>query len=182
MKAPFSTTCCSQYYIGSKNHPACSLRVFHGAALLCGLFLFGACAAAQSGASSSPSAATAAATVQPEEANMWMIIGEHRFAITMADTEAAREFAAMLPLTINMSDLNDNEKHAQLPRALPSNASRPKMIRNGDLMLYGSSTLVVFYLSFNSSYSYTRLGHVGDPDGLAQALGPGDANITFSKN
>ncbi|MBA6420810.1 hypothetical protein H4J77_13765 [Pseudomonas sp. 5Ae-yellow] len=113
---------------------------------------------------------------------MWMIIGEHRFAITMADTEAAREFAAMLPLTINMSDLNDNEKHAQLPRALPSNASRPKMIRNGDLMLYGSSTLVVFYLSFNSSYSYTRLGHVGDPDGLAQALGAGDASITFSKN
>jgi hypothetical protein len=113
---------------------------------------------------------------------MWMTVGERRFAITPADTEAGRAFAAMLPLTIDMPDLNSNEKHARLPKALPMATIRPGTIRTGEIMLYGSQTLVVFYLTFNSSYSYTRLGRVGDPTGLEQALGSGTARITFSKN
>jgi hypothetical protein len=122
------------------------------------------------------------ATVQPEEIRMWMTVGERRFAITQADTEAARAFAAMLPFTIDMADFNSNEKHAELPRTLPTSANRPGTIHNGDLMLYGSKTLVVFYLSFDSSYSYTRLGRADDPAGLAQALGRRDVRITFSRN
>lgn len=113
---------------------------------------------------------------------MWMSIGERRFAITLADTEAARAFVAMLPLTIAMADLNGNEKHAELPKALPARASRPGTIRSGDLMLYGASTLVVFYLGFDSPYAYTRIGRVDHPDGLARALGRGDARIAFSRD
>ena len=113
---------------------------------------------------------------------MWMTVGERRFAITLADTAAARAFAALLPLTLDMPDLNGNEKHVKLPKALPANASRPGTIRNGDLMLYGSNTLVVFYLTFDSSYSYTRLGRVDDPADLSQALGRDSARIVFSKN
>lgn len=149
--------------------------------LLCGLFALAGCDAAQAGVSSTPTTA-AVVTVQPEESRMWMTIGERRFAITLADTEAAREFAAMLPLSINMADLNSNEKHAELPKSLPTNASRSGTIRNGDLMLYGPRTLVVFYLTFSSSYSYTRLGRVDDPAGLAEALGRGSARIEFSGN
>ena len=88
---------------------------------------------------------------------MWMTVGERRFAITLTDNAAARAFAAQLPLTLDMSELNGNEKHAELPKPLPANASRPGTIRNGDLMLYGTNTLVVFYLTFNSSYAYTRV-------------------------
>lgn len=113
---------------------------------------------------------------------MWMTVGERRFAITLADTEAARAFAAMLPISVDMADLNSNEKHAELPKALPTNASHPGTIRNGDLMLYGSRTLVVFYLTFSSPYSYTRLGRVHDPAGLDQALGRGSVRIEFSKD
>jgi hypothetical protein len=113
---------------------------------------------------------------------MWMTVGERRFAITLADTEAARAFAAMLPLAIDMADLNSNEKHAELPGSLPTNASRPGRIHNGDLMLYGANTLVVFYSTFNSAYSYTRLGRVIDPAGLAQALGSRKVRIVFSTN
>ena len=83
---------------------------------------------------------------------MWMTVGERRFAITLTDNAAARAFAAQLPLTLDMSELNGNEKHADLPKPLPANASRPGTIRNGDLMLYGADTLVVFYLTFQSSY------------------------------
>lgn len=113
---------------------------------------------------------------------MWMTVGERRFAITLADNEAAHAFAAMLPLTLDMAELNGNEKYADLPTTLPANASRAGTIRNGDLMLYGSKTLVLFYLAFDSSYSYTRLGRVDDPAGLAQTLGRRGVRIDFSRN
>lgn len=113
---------------------------------------------------------------------MRMTVNERRFAITLADSAAARAFAALLPLALDMSELNGNEKYVSLPKALPTNASRPGTIRNGDLMLYGSDTLVVFYLTFNSSDSYTRLGRVDDPAGLAQALGQGGVRVVFSKD
>ena len=112
---------------------------------------------------------------------MWMTIGEHRFPITLTDDAATRAFAEQLPLTLDMSELNGNEKHADLRDALPVNASRPGTIRNGDLMLYGTNTLVVFYATFNSSYSYTRLGHVDDPADLPQALGRGGVRVVFTK-
>jgi hypothetical protein len=116
-----------------------------------------------------------------EESRMWMTVGERRFAITLTDSAAARAFAAQLPLTLDMSELNGNEKHADLPKALPANASRPGTIRNGDLMLYGAETLVVFYLTFQSSYSYTRLGRVDDPSDLPQALGPRGVRVLFQR-
>ena len=112
---------------------------------------------------------------------MWMTVGEHRFAITLADTRAASAFSALLPLTLDMGELNGNEKHVTLPHPLPASASRPGTIRNGDVMLYGTDTLVVFYLTFESSYSYTRIGRVDDPAGLPQALGRQSARITFTR-
>ena len=154
-----------------------------GLSLLFGLIVLGGCEAGQQVAAA-PLAVAAAdageAAFKPEELRMWMTVGERRFAITLTDRPAARAFAAQLPLTLDMAELNGNEKHADLPKALPTNASRPGTIRSGDLMLYGSDTLVVFYLTFNSSYSYTRLGRVNDPAGLAQALGPRSVRVVFS--
>ncbi len=111
---------------------------------------------------------------------MWMTIGERRFAITLTDDAAARAFVARLPLTLDMAELNGNEKHVDLPMPLPGNATRPGTIRSGELMLYGSNTLVIFYSTFQSPYSYTRLGRVDDPSGLPDALGRGSARVVFS--
>jgi hypothetical protein len=138
-------------------------------------------------AHATPPAAPAGATAGPaqtprksEESRMWMTVGERRFAITLADTAAARAFAALLPLTLDMEDLNGNEKKKDLPSALPTDTYRPGTIRNGDLLLWGSRTVVIFYLTFDSPYSYTRLGRVDDPAGLAQALGRRDVRVVFS--
>ena len=46
-------------------------------------------------------------------------------------------------------------------------------------MLYGDNCLVLFYESFSTSYSYTPIGYVENPDGLAVVLGSGDVQITF---
>lgn len=158
-----------------------SLRALRVLGLLSSLFILGGSGEALA-APSAISTHAATATVQSEEFRMWMTVGERRFAITLADTEAAHAFAAMLPLTIDMPDLNSNEKHAKLPKALPTSTIRPGTIHNGDLMLYGAQTLVVFYLTFDSSYSYTRLGRIDDPADLAQVLGRGSARITFSRD
>jgi len=115
------------------------------------------------------------------ERHIWMTVDARRFAVTLADNDAARAFVSQLPLTLDMPDLNGNEKHVKLPKALPTNTTRPGTIRTGDLMLWGADTLVVFYLTFDSPYSYTRLGRIEEAAALPQALGRGQVRVTFAK-
>lgn len=106
-------------------------------------------------------------------------IGSRTFNATLSNNATASAFKAMLPITINMAELNGNEKYFNLSSNLPVNASNPLNIKNGDLMLYGSNTLVLFYKSFSTSYSYTNLGRIDDTTGLADALGSGNVEIAF---
>ncbi len=106
-------------------------------------------------------------------------VGDKIFPATLLDNATANEFKSMLPLTINMTELNGNEKYFRLSKNLPTNASDPKTIDNGDLMLWGSNTLVIFYRTFSTSYSYTKLGKIDDPTSLAKALGSGNVKVTI---
>ena len=108
-------------------------------------------------------------------------IGQKTFTATLEDNPATAKFRQMLPLTLDMPDLNGNEKHVKLPQALPASATRPGTIRTGDLMLWGADTLVVFYRTFDSPYSYTRLGRIEDAAALPQVLGRGQVRVTFAK-
>lgn len=103
------------------------------------------------------------------------------FTATLLDNNSAKAFKEMLPITINMVELNNNEKYFDLPISLPTNSSNPQAINSGDLMLYGSKTLVLFYKTFSTSYSYTRLGKIDDTTGLATALGSGNVTVTINK-
>lgn len=106
-------------------------------------------------------------------------IGNSTFTATLCDNATVTAFKSILPMTVNMTELNGNEKYLDLPRSLPTNASNPGTVQNGDLMLYGSSTLVLFYKTFSTSYSYTRLGRIDDVNGLVAALGSGNVNVSF---
>ena len=107
-------------------------------------------------------------------------VGGQNFSATLEDSETARALARLLPLTLDMSELNGNEKYFYLDQSLPTDAKNPGQIHAGDLMLYGDNCLVLFYESFSTSYSYTRLGSIDDPVGLARAVGRGSATVTFA--
>ena len=106
-------------------------------------------------------------------------IGSKIFKATLFDNSSANAFKAMLPVALNMSELNGNEKFYDFSNNLPSNASNPATIQNGDIMLYGARTLVLFYKTFSTSYSYTRIGKVDDLSGYAAALGSGNVTVTY---
>lgn len=106
-------------------------------------------------------------------------VGNAVYQVRLYDNKAAQALAKQLPLTLNMRELNGNEKYYYLSDSLPADASVPASIRTGDLMLYGSGCLVLFYESFSTSYSYTPLGYVENPEGLAGALGKRNVEVTF---
>ncbi len=118
----------------------------------------------------------------PSTSKMKITVGTAVFTATLYDNPSATAFKALFPLTINMTELNNNEKYSELPNALPTNASVGGDIKAGDLTLYGDNTLVLFYKSFNSSYSYTKLGYFDNPTGLATALGSGNVVVKFENN
>ena len=110
-----------------------------------------------------------------------IIVGSKTFSATLADSETGEAFAALLPLSVTMNELNGNEKYHYLSSSLPTAAYQPGTIHAGDLMLYGNNCVVLFYETFNSSYSYTRLGAIDNPSGLASALGSGNVSVRFEK-
>ena len=106
-------------------------------------------------------------------------IGTKVFDATLLDNSTAEAFKAMLPLTLDMDELNGNEKKYDFSKALPTDAANPKTIESGDLMIWQKNTLVLFYKSFSTSYSYTKLGKIDDASGLEVAVGKGDVTVTF---
>jgi len=105
------------------------------------------------------------------------IINEKEYTINLEDNETANSFVSLLPQELNMSELNGNEKYIYLDTTLPTNSSNPKRINAGDVMLYGDNCLVIFYKSFDTSYSYTRIGHIDD----LPNLGNGNITVKFEK-
>lgn len=118
-------------------------------------------------------------TVNPTNGTMKITIGTSVFTATFYDNATAAAFKSMLPITINMNELNGNEKYFYFSNTLPTNASPGGTIQNGDLMLYGNNCLVLFYESFNTSYSYSRIGKINNTTGLANALGNGNVEVKF---
>ncbi len=119
--------------------------------------------------------------IEEDDLNISIEVGGKAFSAELYDNEAAQAFAEMLPLTLDMSELNGNEKYYYLDSSLPAAPHVPDGIKEGDIMLYGSECVVLFYKSFSTSYSYTPLGKVKDAQRLAQALGTGGITVTFRK-
>ena len=114
-----------------------------------------------------------------EEIKVNLIVNNKSFSATLINNDTVNELIQNFPLTLNMSDLNSNEKYNYLDFILTTNSSRPNRINAGDIKLYGNDCLVIFYESFSTPYSYTDLGTVDDVDGFLSELGSGNVTITF---
>lgn len=137
--------------------------------------------AAQADNSEAAGSETAAQTESEEEEmqTIHITIGGKTFDATLYDNETARTFAESLPMTVNMSELNGNEKYYYMPDSLSMRSETPGQIQAGDLMLFGSDCLVLFYETFSTSYSYTPLGRIDNAEGLEEAVGRGSVEVTF---
>jgi hypothetical protein len=116
-----------------------------------------------------------------EKLTLYLMIGEIKFSATLENNETTKELLQRLPLEIEMKELNGNEKYYYFDEHLPRNASLVNKINVGDIMLFGDNCLVIFYQSFATSYSYTKLGKIDNPDSLAEVLGSGNIKVKIMK-
>ena len=107
---------------------------------------------------------------------VYININNKKLGIDLENNSTTSALIKLLPLELSMNDLNGNEKYVYLNESLPTNTYSPKHIEAGDIMLFGDNCLVIFYKSFDTSYSYTKIGHI---DNLP-SLGDGDMPAAFS--
>lgn len=98
-------------------------------------------------------------------------IGEKTFPFTLKSTNAANELKTKLPLKIQMTNFNGNEVYYSFSDSFTTNTKSVGTINTGDIYLYQSNTLVLFYKTFTTTYSYTELGSLTNSEGLAEAIG-----------
>ena len=107
-------------------------------------------------------------------------IGNKNFTAKLFDNAAAQALIKKLPFSLKMSDLNKNEKYFYLSENLPTNSQHIDSIQAGDLMLYNSNCIVIFYKNFQTSYSYTKLGSIENSSELLEILGQGSVEVKFN--
>ena len=118
--------------------------------------------------------------VDIEESNMRIIeviIKNEHYKVELEDNRSADIFLERLPLKIKVKELNGNEKYGIISKKIPSDRSYSGNIEVGDLMLYGDDCIVLFYKSFYTPYSYTKLGRIVEKDRLQKNISEDDYNL-----
>lgn len=97
---------------------------------------------------------------EPEDKEMIMKINGQTIPVIWEDNESVTELkkqAEQSPVTVQMSQYGGFEQVGSLGKTYPSSDTMITT-RNGDIVLYASDQIVVFYGS--NTWSYTRLGRI----------------------
>lgn len=121
-------------------------------------------------------------TMQKEKTFQTILVsvGQQTFKLNLFENETTKAIIKKLPLTLDMNELGGNEKYFHFSTTLPTHSFNPKMIHTGDVMLWGSNSLVLFYQTFSTSYAYTKIGYIEDTTHLEEALGKGNVVVKFA--
>ena len=113
---------------------------------------------------------------------IYLKVGSKNYKLNLENNSTVDELIEKmnLPLELSMSELNGNEKYSYLPFSVKVNPKKVGKINSGDVMLFGDDCFVVFYKSFSSSYSYTRIAHIEHPEDLEKSLGKGGVKISLT--
>ena len=80
------------------------------------------------------------------ETRVRIIIGDTSIEAALADSDAARDFESLLPLSLSMNDLFRREKFAALPRAISEQGKRTHDYAVGTIgYLYSGLDVAIFY-------------------------------------
>ena len=111
-----------------------------------------------------------------------MTIGNTAVTVDWENNESVEALKALCenePLVIQMSMYGGFEQVGSIGSRLPSSDVQTTT-SSGDIVLYSSSQIVVFYGS--NLWAYTRLGHITDQNasGMADLLSNGNVTVTIS--
>jgi len=115
-----------------------------------------------------------------EKESMIMKINDEAVDVTWEENASVEELKglAQTGLTISMSMYGGFEQVGPIGKSIVSD-DKQTVTKPGDIVLYSSDKIVVFYGS--NSWSYTRLGKINmSQNELEQLLGNGDVTITLS--
>lgn len=111
-----------------------------------------------------------------KEKNMKLLINEKEMDVSWEENESVEALKKLLPLNIEMNKYGGFEQVGSLGTNLPSNDKRITTT-SGDIVLYSSSQIVIFYES--NTWEYTKLGHINmDKNDLTSLLNSN--NVTLS--
>ena len=109
-------------------------------------------------------------------------INDHEYLFELKDTAVANEIKSKLPFTIKMTNLNGNEVYHRFGQDFTKNEKSVGTINTGDIYLYESDCLVLFYKTFSTSFKYSEIGKLKDPTGLDNVIGSGDVIVYWCLN
>ncbi|MGG7566616.1 cyclophilin-like fold protein [Rhodovulum sp. DZ06] len=103
-----------------------------------------------------------------------ILIGDAVLPATLDDTPAGRDFAALLPLDLDLADYHGIERVADLPRKLDRTGAPARAAAHaGDIMLYAPwGNLAIFLEPFGSTPGLVKLGAVAGDLGALHKTGP----------
>ena len=96
-------------------------------------------------------------TYTKKEENMKLSIDNQELNVTWENNESVEALKELLPLTIEMHEYGGFEQTGSIGQSIVRNDSQIDVVP-GDIVLYNGNSISVFY--HNSSWSYTRLGHI----------------------
>jgi hypothetical protein len=108
-----------------------------------------------------------------ETMNIQLNINGHQLRASLENTPSARDFYALLPLTLNAEDYAGTETIAYLPRKLATDQAPAGVDPQiGDITYYAPwGNLALFHRDFGYSKGLIRLGHIeGELDAITQAI------------
>ncbi|MBQ9266330.1 MAG: NAD(P)H-dependent oxidoreductase [Bacilli bacterium] len=110
-----------------------------------------------------------------KEESMKLLIDNQELNVTWENNESVKALKKLLPLTIEMHEYGGFEQTGSIGQSIVRNDSQIDVVP-GDIVLYNGNAISVFY--HNSSWSYTRLGHINlDNSGLNNLLNK--SSVTF---
>jgi hypothetical protein len=130
-----------------------------------------------------PALAQTQAPAEEKPMKIRLTAGAKVLTATLLDTATARDFAALLPLTLTLTDYASTEKVSDLPRRLSTRGAPAGATPSvGDIAYYAPwGNLAIYYRDFSYSGGLIQLGKLDGGIEVLRAAGPLEVRVELAK-